>query len=135
VSHTFVVDASVAVEYLLRTPLGLRAAPMIEGADVVAPELLDAEVLAVLRRALVARRLPETRALEAVEDLAAWDLQRVAHRGLLVRAWARRHNVTGYDAFYVATAELFRATLLTADGPLARARPRGVAIQNLTLSG
>ena len=29
----FVVDASVAVEYLLRTPLGLTVADMIEGAS------------------------------------------------------------------------------------------------------
>ena len=33
----FVVDASVAVEYLLRTPLGLTVADMIEGASLTAP--------------------------------------------------------------------------------------------------
>ena len=43
-----VIDASIAVEYLLKTPLGSRAAPTIEAAALVAPQLLDAEVLAVL---------------------------------------------------------------------------------------
>ena len=46
----YVVDASVAVEYLPRTPLGLTVANMIEGSSLVAPEMLDAEVLSVLRR-------------------------------------------------------------------------------------
>jgi predicted nucleic acid-binding protein len=42
---TFVVDASAAVEYLLLTPLGRRVAGLLEGAALVAPELLDAEVV------------------------------------------------------------------------------------------
>ena len=33
----YVVDASVAVEYLLRTPLGLSVADMFEGTSLVAP--------------------------------------------------------------------------------------------------
>ena len=56
-----VVDASVAVEYLLRTALGRRVGPRIEQAELLAPELLEAEVLAVLRRAHLAGRLGEAR--------------------------------------------------------------------------
>ena len=48
-----VVDASVAVEYLLRTPLGLTVANTLDRASLVAPELMDAEVLSVLRRAVL----------------------------------------------------------------------------------
>ena len=65
----YVVDASVAVEYLLRTPLGLTAADMIESTSLVAPELIDAEVLSVLRRAVLGGRLDEARAEMAVDDL------------------------------------------------------------------
>ena len=46
--NRYVIDASIAVEYLLRTPLGLTVAEMMEAASLVAPELLDAEVLSVL---------------------------------------------------------------------------------------
>jgi predicted nucleic acid-binding protein len=46
---TYVVDASVAVEYLLRTPLGLRAATLLDGAMLMAPELLDVEVVSAGR--------------------------------------------------------------------------------------
>ena len=55
----YVVDASVAVEYLLRTPVGLAAANLIDDALLVAPELMDAEVLSVLRRAVLHGHLAE----------------------------------------------------------------------------
>ena len=45
----YVIDASVAVEYLLKTPIGLAMADLIERAVLIAPELLDAEVLSALR--------------------------------------------------------------------------------------
>ena len=65
----YVIDASAATEYLLRTPLGLKLAGVIEDAALLAPELLDAEVLSVLRRAVLHRQLTEQRALLAIEDL------------------------------------------------------------------
>ena len=45
----YVIDASVAVEYLLKTPVGLAMADIIDNASLVAPELIDAEVLSTLR--------------------------------------------------------------------------------------
>ena len=66
-----------AVEYLLQTPIGLRIGTVIESADVDAPELLDAEVLAVLRREVLAGRLAERRATQAVADLRDWDVERL----------------------------------------------------------
>jgi predicted nucleic acid-binding protein len=41
----YVIDASAAAEYLLRTPLGLKLAALIEQAFLLAPELLDVEVM------------------------------------------------------------------------------------------
>jgi predicted nucleic acid-binding protein len=52
-----VIDASVAAEYLLRTGLGLRITDLIEGAFLIAPELLDVEVLSMLRRAVLHKSL------------------------------------------------------------------------------
>ncbi len=37
------------------------------------------------------------------------------------RIWELRHNLTPYDASYVALAEALDTTLLTAEGKLARA--------------
>ena len=123
-----VIDASAAVEYLLRTPLGLVVGDIVADADLAAPELMDAEVIAVLRRAVLHEHLPEDRALATLDDLATWRVQRISHRGLTRSAWRHRHNLPAYDALYVALAQANDATLLTADRRLARAPGLGVAV-------
>jgi predicted nucleic acid-binding protein len=127
----YVVDASAAVEYLLRTAVGEGIAPLIDTSALAAPELLDAEVLAVLRREVANGRLRSGRAVQALEDLRDWDVERITHRELLEAAWALRGRVTAYDALYVAAARARGATLITADGPLSRAPALGVAIHNV----
>ncbi len=127
----FVIDASVAVEYLLRTSLGLTVADMIESAPLVAPELLDVEVLSVLRRAARHGHLDEARALMAVDDLYHWPVERISHQALVQLAWQYRQNVSSYDAFYVAAARVHDIPLLTGDGRLARAPGLHVAVVNV----
>ena len=129
-----VVDASAAVEYLLQSTLGLRVATLIESADVIAPELLDAEVLAVLRREVLAGRLAEQRATEAASDLRDWGVERLPHKPLLDAAWKLRGYVSAYDALYVCAARARHAALVTADGPLSRAPKLGVVVHNVRLS-
>lgn len=131
---TFVIDASAAVEYLVRTQLGLKVAEVIEGALLIAPQLLDVEVMSVLRNAVLGKRLEEQRALTALQDLRAWPLDRISHSRLIGQAWQHRHNVTAYDAFYVAAARIYDAPLLTTDGPLSRAPSLGIVVHNVRLS-
>jgi predicted nucleic acid-binding protein len=130
----FVIDASAAAEYLLRTPLGQKLEDLIEEASLLAPALLDAEVLSVLRRALLRKKIEEHRARLALEDLGEWPIDRIPHPVLLGEAWKHRHNVSAYDAFYVAVAKLYEAPLLTTDGPLSRAPGLEIAVQNIRLS-
>jgi predicted nucleic acid-binding protein len=127
----YVVDATAAAEYLLRTSLGLKVANIIEGGFLLAPELLDVEVLSVFRRAVLRRQLNEQRALRAIEDLMDWPIDRIPHRSLIWAAWQHRNNVSAYDAFYVAGARLADAPLITADGPLARAPSLGIVVENV----
>jgi predicted nucleic acid-binding protein len=127
----YVVDASAAAEYLLRTPLGLKVANIIEGGFLLAPELLDVEVLSVFRRAVFRQQLTEQRALRAIEDLMDWPIDRIPHRTLVWAAWQHRNNVSAYDAFYVAAARLSASSLITADGPLARAPLLGIVVENV----
>ena len=129
----YVVDASAAAEYLLRTPLGRKLADILEDATLLAPELLDVEVMSVLRRAVFRGELSEQRAALALNDLADWSVDRIPHLPLLRVAWQHRNNVSAYDAFYVATARLANATLLTADGPLSRAPSLGITVENIRL--
>lgn len=129
----FVVDASAAAEYLLRTQVGLRLDDVVDGALLMSPELLDVEVVSVFRRAVLHKKLEETRAAQAVEDLVAWPVDRIAHAQLVQEAWRHRHNVSAYDAFYVAAARLYDASLLTVDGPLSRAPGLGIVVHNIQM--
>jgi len=128
-----VVDACAAVEYLLQTTVGQRVGGLLREAELVAPELLDVEVLAVLRREVLAGRLAERRAREAVVDLRDWGVERIAHRPLLERAWELRGHVTAYDALYVVVALTRSAPLVTADGPLSRAPGLRIVVHNVRL--
>jgi len=106
----------------------VAAAVTAPDADLHVPALCDVEVIAALRRALLARALTERRAREAVTDYLALPLARHAHEPLLERALALRHNFSAYDATYVALAEGLRAELLTADDALGRAARRYVPV-------
>jgi len=105
----------------------------VDDAELAAPELLDAEVLAVLQCAVLAGRLRRDRASEAIEDLAHSSVERLSHRTLVRVAWSLRANVTAYDALYVAAARARGAALSTADGPLARAPGLGVVVRDVRL--
>ncbi len=129
----YVIDASAATEYLLRTPLGLKLVGILEDATLLAPELLDVEVMSVLRRAVLRGELSDQRALLALDDLTDWGIDRIPHLPLLRVAWQHRNNVSAYDAFYVAAARIANATLLTADGPLSRAPSLGITVENIRL--
>lgn len=94
---------------------GQRARDRLSDERLTAPELIDLEVASVLRRLCAGAQLDPARAAQALADLDDLRLERVPHRPLLRRCWELRHNVTVYDAAYVALAEILDVTLLTAD--------------------
>ncbi len=118
-----VVDASAVLEVLLQT----SNTPAVEkrlyeaGQTLHAPHLIDIEVAQVLRRVAMAGRIDGDRGRMALSDFADLPMQRYPHELLMPRVWALRHNLTAYDAAYVALAELLDAPLLTRDGRIARA--------------
>lgn len=105
------------------TPAGPRVAERLfaAGDTLHAPHLLDVEVVQVLRRYARSGALDPARGMEALEDLADLPLTRYPHDLFLPRIWELRHNVTAYDAVYVALAEALEAPLLTRDRALASA--------------
>lgn len=94
---------------------------MLRGARLAAPEVLDLEVVSVLRRLVGAGRMTATRAGLALRDLRDLPIERASHLMLVERCWELRANLTPYDAAYVALAEACDAPLLTADARLAAA--------------
>jgi predicted nucleic acid-binding protein len=117
-----VVDASVLATALGDDgPDGDAARARLRDEELAAPELIDLEVLSVLRRQLSVGALDTRRARLVVDDLLDMPMQRASHQPLLDRCWELRDNLTPYDAAYVALAEALHTTLLTADIHLANA--------------
>lgn len=120
-----VVDASIVVTILADAEhAGWAEAQLAtRGGDrsLWVPHLIDAEVGQALRRRVAAGRLDDGRADAALLDLSRMPLRRIDHVGLVHRAWQLRHNLSFYDALYVALAEALDAPLITLDRRLARA--------------
>jgi len=126
-----VLDASAAIEMLLRTSTGSRVEARVSspGESLHAPHLIDLEVAQVLRRFAAARAIAFARGKEALEDLRDISLVRYPHVVLLERIWELRDNLTAYDAAYVALAEALDAPLLTCDRKLASPRSHRARIE------
>ncbi|MHB8656066.1 MAG: type II toxin-antitoxin system VapC family toxin [Terriglobia bacterium] len=118
-----VVDASAVLEVLLQTPAASRVSQRMfaPGESLHAPHLLDVEIAQVLRRYARSGTITADRGAEALADLADLPLNRYPHFILLPRIWQLRHNLTAYDAAYLALAEALDAPLLTRDRALASA--------------
>ena len=127
-----VVDASCLFEIVADTPRAASiAARLALDTDHAAPQVIDVEVMGVIRAQYLRGRLDGTAAGQAIADLRDWPGERVGHRLLLDRAWELRDSVRGWDAFYVALAEAFDATLLTMDARLSRAHGPSCRIEVL----
>ena len=113
-----VVDASALVDALL---IDGAARACLSEASLHAPELIDAELLSVLRRLVLTGQLVEQQARLALDTAQLLGLRRHTTRQLWPHAWQLRTNLSAYDALYVALAEQLSLPLLSADGRLARA--------------
>ena len=114
-----VVDASIVIDALAAADdrgAGIRS--MLEKPDLLAPYLLDLEVIQGLRRIAVSDVGDTTSMLHRFRLLT---INRFEHLPLLPRVWELRDNLTAYDAAYVALAEATGAPLVTADRKLAAA--------------
>ena len=118
-----VLDASGAVELLLRTSPGERLAARLEDETEVihVPHLIDLEIAQVLRRYVLQGTLDELLAATALNRWRRLDVERYPHEPFLDWIWELRANVTAYDAVYLALAEALSTVLVTGDRRLARA--------------
>lgn len=126
-----VIDASAAVEWLLHSSAGWRIEKRVyAGRETLhAPHVLDLEVAQTLRRLARERAISSERAEEALTDLLVLRILRHPHASLLPRIWYHRHNLSAYDAAYVALAERLDAALLTRDASLAASSGHAARIE------
>lgn len=116
---TCVVDASSMVALVLGLDRdGVWVEGVLAGQQRVAPHLMPVEVGEVLRRRAVGgdtlASLAHTRLLVATIEL-------FPYAPFATRIWELRHNLSAYDAWYVALAESLDAPLVTLDRRLSRA--------------
>lgn len=119
-----VVDASTLTDILLGQTDALDALDEHtaghEQEPLHAPELIEPETLSALRTLVMRGELDAARADEAVLTMGAVRFVRYPHAPFRERVWELRHNLTPYDALYLALAEaLGSAILLTGDAGLA----------------
>jgi predicted nucleic acid-binding protein len=127
-----VVDASALLEILLETDAGSSIERRVCSSPTLhAPHLIDLEVAHVLRRYEAAGALTARRAREALYDFADFSIERYPHELFLPRIWDLRHNVTAYDATYIALAEALDAPLVTMDRRLMSVPGHGAVIECL----
>ena len=119
-----VVDASTLTDFLVGHEAALDAVAEALGADdhqpLYAPELVWPETLNALRRMVLRGDLSDDRATQAALELSDVRLVCFSHAPLRERIWQLRHDLTAYDATYVALAlGLDDPLLLTGDSALA----------------
>lgn len=85
------------------------------------PEHLAVEAAQAIRGLLLRSLLSERDARQSWTALAGIRVSVLRGPAVLERIWQLRHNVSAYDAAYVAVAESLSAPLLTADRRLASA--------------
>lgn len=128
-SRILVVDASVVIDLIGRfRPRPLEALLWQTGVLLVAPELLDVEVLNAFRKLERLSAIPASRIAELAEQLSGLRIRKYRHDLLTEGIWSLRTSLTAYDAAYVALARLLEATLVTRDTRLARAPELGVEV-------
>jgi predicted nucleic acid-binding protein len=117
-----VVDASAIAGLLLAQPhaASIRAV-LATHSELHVPEHFHAEVLSVLRRYSLRRKLTELRAAEALAALADLRVLTYPVRELIVPIWDLRPNLSVYDAAYLALAQQLDVGLITLDRGLAQA--------------
>lgn len=113
-----IVDASVVVELFA----GSLAPERLGDEELAAPHLIDSEVTHVLRGLVRRGVLSDQQGDLALQGFTQLALTRFPADRLRPRMWALRHNLSAYDATYIALTELTDATaLLTTDARLANA--------------
>lgn len=125
-----VIDTSALVEVLTTDPAAIpELAQRVHDVEwMSAPSLVDYEVLNVLRKLVLRRSIDPELAEDCRRTLRALRLVRYPMDDELAdRVWQLRHNVSAYDASFLALAEHLNVPLVTAERRLA------VGVRGLTV--
>ena len=121
-SANVVCDASAVAALLLDSgPDGQWVTRAVNAQEILAPALITYETANVIRRHELAGKISADQAAQAHADLLDLPIELWPYELLAARAWELRHNLSIYDAAYVALAETTDLTLVTLDKRLSNA--------------
>ena len=120
--NTFVIDASIAVKWVVEEDGTENALALRGRTKLIAPELLTAECANIFWKKVQRGELTEDEALLAARLLQASDIELLPTRALLESATrlAIELNHPAYDCIYIALAIEHDCRFVTADGRLLR---------------
>jgi predicted nucleic acid-binding protein len=117
-----VIDSSVLCGALLGEDAAVDAMRGSDDDAMHCPALVELETLNALRSMERGGRIERRHAQQAVTALGEMRMVLYPHGPLRDRIWSLRHNLTAYDASYLALAELLDdSVLITSDTGLAQA--------------
>jgi predicted nucleic acid-binding protein len=138
--NTLVIDASIAVKWVVQEDGTENALALRQRHKLIAPELLVAECANILWKKVQRHELSDAEALFAARLLQASDIELLPTRSLLERATriAIELDHPAYDCLYIALAMERDCRFVTADGRFARnlseGRRRGFRGRVMTLA-
>jgi predicted nucleic acid-binding protein len=126
--ESVVVDASVMVEALIRPEFAAVVEAAVGRPTMVAPDLINVEVLSALRGLEHRKILTATEAERCLDQFLLAPIRRLGTGQLMHATWLLRKNVTAYDGTYLALAAQLRFPLVTRDARLARSAAVAVPV-------
>ncbi len=103
-------------------PHGAWAENTLARGSLYAPQLARVEATNIFRRLERAKTITTPEANAAQDDLMLLDMELFSFEPFADRIWELRHNVTSYDAWYVALAEALKLPLATLDQALSKSK-------------
>lgn len=118
-----VVDASVAVKWVVAEDGSNEAARLLDGRSLLAPELILPECANILWKKATRGEITEGEAAIAADLLARLEVELIGHRALMPAALglALELGHPAYDCAYLALALDRGVPMVTADGRFVRA--------------
>ena len=120
-----IVDASVGVEIVRKTPLGQRAIQLLDD-NLHAPDIFLAEVFHVLKRMTALKQISARDANISAALVSQMPLTFLTVSNYQSQLWNVATKISSYDAHYVILAQTLGQPIITLDQKLMRRKDLGV---------
>ena len=120
-----ILDASVGVEIVRKTPLGQRAIQLLDD-NLHAPDIFLAEVFHVIKRMTALKQISARDANISAALVSQMPLTFLTVSNYQSQLWNVATKISSYDAHYVILAQTLGQPIITLDQKLMRRKDLGV---------